>query len=118
MSKAQDISRDRALLERLVAVLPGGGASVRLGSMFGWPAAYVGKKLAFCVQGTVVGIKVPAEDATRLINAGQALPFRPYGKPPMKEWVEMGVVGDDVSAIVPVLQTSVAFLAGQPMGND
>jgi len=109
MSKAP--VADRQSLELLVASLPEEvQGQLRMGSMFGWPAAYVGKKLAFCVKDDKVGIKVSEDVATQLINSGTAIPFRPYGKPPMREWVEMTISGD-VSRMIPVLTASVDFLA-------
>lgn len=55
--------------------------------MFGHPAYYVGGRLFACIMGDGVGIKVPAALAAQLVAGGTAIPFQPYGKPPMREWI-------------------------------
>ncbi|MFZ4809276.1 MAG: hypothetical protein ACOYLQ_18645 [Hyphomicrobiaceae bacterium] len=104
---ASKTSEDRALVERLVAILSTETDGLRTGTMFGWSAAYAGRKLAFCVRGSIIGMKLPAAEAQRLILASEAAPFRPYGKPPMREWVEVPVDPDDLSPLLPLLRQSV-----------
>lgn len=62
---------------------------VREGRMFGHPAFYVGKKMFACLYGDGVGLKLPAHEVTRLLKEAHALPFQPYGKPKMREWVQL-----------------------------
>jgi len=104
---ASKTSEDRALVERLVAILSTETDGLRTGTMFGWSAAYAGRKLSFCVRASIVGMKLPAAQVQRLIAVGEAAPFRPYGKPPMREWVEVTVDPDDLSGLLPLLRQSV-----------
>ena len=39
-----------------------------------------------CVYGDQVGLKLPAARVEELLRSGY-VPFRPIGKPPMREWV-------------------------------
>jgi TfoX/Sxy family transcriptional regulator of competence genes len=64
-------------------------ADVREGSMFGYPAFYVGRRLFACLYEGGVGLKVPERLATYLVQRGHAIPFRPYGKPKMREWIQI-----------------------------
>ena len=59
---------DRALFDALVAHMRVTEPELRIGSMFGCPAAFLGRRLAFCVFGAAVGVKVPAVEAARLIE--------------------------------------------------
>jgi hypothetical protein len=77
--------------------------SVHEGAMFGCPAAFIGSHLAFCVYGSGIGIKLPAEKAQQLVNAGRAFAFQPYGRSAMREWVEVRITQDRVAELAPVL---------------
>jgi len=109
-----DASEERALLERLVGILAAEFDDVRAGTMFGWPAAYTGRRLAFCIRASVIGVKLPEAEARRLIAAGEAAPFLPHGKPPMREWVEVPVDPEDLSGVLPLLSRSVRHVGGAP----
>jgi len=62
---------------------------VRRGAMFGCPAIYGGKKMAVCVYGAAVALKIPQDWATKAKAEGRARAFQPYGRPPMREWIEV-----------------------------
>lgn len=62
---------------------------LRTGAMFGCPAAYIGGKLAFCVYGDNLAVKLPEAEAARLLSSGLAAPFQPFGRPAMRAWVEL-----------------------------
>ncbi len=64
-----------------------GWTEVRLGKMFGFPAYYCGRSLFACVYGDGLGLKLPENTAARLKRLPGIEPFRPYGKPEMREWV-------------------------------
>lgn len=69
---------------------------VRAGKMFGFPAYYVGKKLCICLYEDGVGIKLPASSVARLLESDpNAIPFRPLGKPKMREWVQINLADSE-----------------------
>jgi hypothetical protein len=81
--------KHKAVLDDLLLGLP----HVRAGRMFGFPAYYVGKKLCICLYEEGVGIKLPEKSATKLLEIDpNAMPFRPLGKPKMREWVQINLV--------------------------
>ncbi|MFN2461169.1 MAG: hypothetical protein ABR591_10840 [Candidatus Velthaea sp.] len=51
--------------------------AVRRGAMFGCPAAFVGRKMAFCVYRGSVGAKVRESVATALRGRGVVQYFQP-----------------------------------------
>lgn len=60
--------------------------------MFGYPAYYVGKKLAICHFEQGVGIKLPSEKAQQLLNHDpNVIPFQPHGRRKMREWVQINL---------------------------
>jgi len=65
---------------------------VRPGKMFGFPAYYAGKKLCICLYEQGVGIKLPEETANALLETDRnVVPFQPFGKPKMREWVQINL---------------------------
>ncbi len=62
---------------------------VREGRMFGYPAFFVGRRMFACIYGDGVGLKVPLTLVARLIECGEAIAFRPHGKPTMREWIQI-----------------------------
>lgn len=73
------------VLARLLAKRP----EVTQGKMFGFPAFYTAGKLFACVYGEGVGLKLPEEVILSLDDKPHITPFRPYGKPKMKEWIQI-----------------------------
>lgn len=100
---------DRALYEELLATLRLIEPHVRTGSMFGCPAVYCGRKLAACVHGTAVGMRVPASTAAQALKRGQAVPFQPHGMAPMKEWIQID--GSALPEATDLLAAAVSFAA-------
>jgi hypothetical protein len=82
---------------------------IRVGAMFGCPAAFVGRRMAFCVYGKAVAAKLPQAEAARLMAAGDATAFRPFGRPPMKEWVELQAEPGDAPRLAPVLAIALRY---------
>jgi hypothetical protein len=69
-----------------------GDPHIRPGKMFGYPAYYVGRKLCLCLYEDGVGIKVPAQIASQLLETDtNAVPFQPLGRPRMKEWAQINL---------------------------
>jgi hypothetical protein len=60
---------------------------VRRGSMFGFPAFFVERRMFACICGDEVGVKLPEMRVRRILESKQARPFRPYGKPAMRQWL-------------------------------
>jgi hypothetical protein len=109
MAPPEELIHNRALCETLLAEMRGVAPDLRSGSMFGCPAAYIGKRMAFCVYGDVVGVKLPAAAAAQLMASGRAAAFRPYGRVPMKEWVELRATDATSAAAAPILAVAIAY---------
>lgn len=104
-------THDRALFVALHARLAAEAPGLRAGSMFGCPAAFLDGRMAFCVFRTQVGVKVPAELAAGLVAQGLAQPFRPFGRPPMREWISVVARADDQEPVLPILRAALAHAA-------
>lgn len=83
----QKAKPDPALLERVEALM--GEYPVYRRPMFGVVSWFVEANAAMlgCVWGDALNIRVGAEDARALIDAGKATPFDPMGGRPMREYV-------------------------------
>lgn len=103
------MEHDRELFAWVVSHVRELVPELRTGAMFGCPAVYVGGKLAFCVYGFGIGVKLPEAEAARLVSSGLAAPFRPFGKPAMKAWVLLPGEAD-IRDLLPVLLASVEVL--------
>ena len=86
---AEPVVHDKHLFEQLLAVARRIDPEIRSGSMFGCPAVYRGRKMATCVYGTEIGMRVPRDVALESVTSGRTMPFQPYGKPAMKEWIKL-----------------------------
>ncbi len=62
---------------------------VTRGKMFGFPAFYTAGKLFACMYGEGVGLKLPEDMVRQLEGKPGITPFRPYGKPKMREWIHI-----------------------------
>jgi hypothetical protein len=76
--------------------------------MFGCPAAFVGKKLAFCVYGAEIGAKVPEANASTWLASGAAASFTPYGKKKMREWIALSATVEE-RMLADVLAAALAY---------
>jgi hypothetical protein len=85
---------------------------LRPGKMFGLPAWYVGKKLCVCLYEEGVCIKLPLKTVSRLLETdSQFIPFQPYGKAVMREWVQLNLLAaEDYRAYGTVFDEAVQFL--------
>jgi len=75
----------KAVLDAILLKMPG----VVAGTMFGYPAYYVNKKLFACLYEEGAGIKVPAKVAESLVGKKNITRFQPKGRKPMKEWIQI-----------------------------
>lgn len=116
-ASANKPNHDRALFDGLVAKMRGVEPELRVGVMFGCPAAFVGRRLAFCVFDKGIGAKVPAQDAARLIAEGEATPFRPYGKPAMKEWIELAATSANTGEVARLLTVALRYAKSGAAGT-
>jgi hypothetical protein len=91
------ITRLDALYEHARTIEP----KVTRGAMFGRPAIFVGRKMAACVFGNEVALKIPAELADTIIASRRATRFTAYGKPKMCEWVSRCLSPKAVSMVFP-----------------
>jgi hypothetical protein len=105
-------AHDRALFGVLVQEARAIEPEIRVGAMFGCPAAFVGRRMAFCVYGDVVGARIPQDEAVRLIAAGGAAAFRPYGRPAGKQWVELRPQPGRAHEIAPILGLALRHARG------
>lgn len=104
---APPTTHDRALFETLLAEARLRNPEVRSGAMFGSPALFLGRRMVGCVFGPNIGLKLPAAAVASAIAAGTASAFRPYGKPAMREWLE--IPGTSLSANLALLDLALKF---------
>jgi hypothetical protein len=92
-----------------------GHPHVRSGKMFGFPAYYAGKRLCICLHEQGVGVKLPEPSAAKLLETDQnIIPFRPMGKPKMREWVQINLNrSEDYRQYAPVFEESIRHLLAQ-----
>jgi hypothetical protein len=107
--KAGRNTHDTALFEVLLAESRQLDQGVREGRMFGCPAVYHGRKMAACVYGEQIGLRVPEAIAADSIRAGRATAFRPYGKPAMREWIQINPRHSKLAAYRDLLGAAIAF---------
>ena len=82
MKDVPRLLHDRGLFDVAFAHVRDIDPSVHEGAMFGCPAAFVGAHMAFCVYGSGIGIKLPAERAAALVRMGRAFAFSPTDAQP------------------------------------
>lgn len=75
----------KKILDALLLGMPG----VVAGKMFGYAAYYANGKLFACIYGEGVGVKLPEALASKLLARKHIVPFRPLGKPKMREWIQI-----------------------------
>jgi hypothetical protein len=65
-------------------------AGVEGGEMSGFTAYFVNKKMFACINGSGVGVRLPALTAANLqFSNANAAPFQPNGRPSSREWVQL-----------------------------
>ena len=108
MLKPSVESGHKAILDSLLLNMP----SVVEGKMFGYAAYYVNGKLFACIYGEGVGVKVPEAVARKLLSERHVVPFRPLGKPKMREWIQLNHARSaDYRKDINIFRTSVEFVS-------
>lgn len=111
VSKPTFAASHKATLDALLLTMPG----VAEGKMFGYPAYYVNGRLFACIYGEGVGVKVPEPVARQLVAKRHVVPFRPFGKPPMREWIQLNRDRSaDYHKDLGILRASVEFVSRLP----
>ena len=66
-----------------------------------------------------VGIKLPAAEVAALLRDDHhAAPFQPFGKPKMREWVQIDLAdAQEYRTYLPVFEASIRFIADQQEGS-
>ena len=92
-----------------------GHPAIRAGKMFGFPAYYADRKLCICLYEQGVGVKVPAQTAARLLKEDKnVIPFQPYGKRKMREWIQINLSrSSDYRMYQSVFEESIAHVLAQ-----
>jgi hypothetical protein len=83
--------------------------------MFGFLAYYAGDNLSICLYEQGVAIKLPEQSAAKLLETDRnTVPFRPMGKPRMREWVQINLSRSaDYRKYKTVLEASIRYLLVQ-----
>lgn len=84
--------------------------AIREGTVFGYPAIFIGRHVVLCVYGSGIGIRLPPDYARRLVESGDAFYFQPYGRSVMREWVEIRVARELVDQLTPVFIEAIRFV--------
>ena len=97
----------KAILDSLLLNM----SNVAEGKMFGCSAYFANGRLFACIFGDGVGVKVPEEIAGKLLAERRVVPFRPHGKPKMREWIQINRAKPaDYRKDMDILRTSVRFV--------
>jgi hypothetical protein len=100
---------DQVLFQELKTLALSCAPDLREGRMFGCPAIYVGRKMACCVLGSDVGLRVPAAMADAARASGRARAFTPYGKRPMREWIALDLPPKGLHAAADLIEGAIEF---------
>ncbi len=85
---------------------------VQLRPMFGCPAFFSAGRMFACVVDDDVGLKLPASRVEALLDQPGFTHFTPYGKPPMRQWVQLNL-GTGLAPIAgPLVREALAFVTG------
>jgi hypothetical protein len=100
--------KHKEVLDSVLLQMPG----VVAGTMFGYPAYYINKKLFACLYEEGVGIKVPEKVADSLVGQKGIIRFLPKGRKPMKEWIQINHErSEDYRMEEEILKISVEYVA-------
>lgn len=107
--RSHRLTHDQALFDAVLTRAASFNPAIRRGTMFGSPAIYVGRRMAICVYGTELGLRVPETLARRSIEDGRATPFQPHGKAPMREWIALDVGLNALKGYDDLLRAALTF---------
>ncbi|MEI6840335.1 MAG: hypothetical protein WCK53_03650 [Methanomicrobiales archaeon] len=98
----------KEVLDSLLLQIPG----VIAGTMFGYPAYYIDRKLFACVYGEGIGIKIPGKIADSLVGREGIVRFQPMGRKPMKEWIQVNRErSEDLRKDLEILMVSIEYVS-------
>ncbi|MBK8018370.1 MAG: hypothetical protein IPK20_17705 [Betaproteobacteria bacterium] len=100
-----DTALFRALMESCRAIDP----QVRAGIMFGCPGVFHGRRMAACVYGEAIALRIPQEAAQGAIDGDRAVRFQPGGRPPMREWIALSCPADALGSVEDLLAVAVRY---------
>ncbi len=106
---SRSIEHDKQLFDALLAAARTIDPAIRGGYMFGCPAIFYGHKMAACVFGDKISLKLPAALADATLASGRAVPFAPYGRAVMREWIMAGPSIDRLDTIRDLIAAAVAY---------
>lgn len=81
-------------------------------TMFGVPAFFVDGRLFCCVWGDGVGLRLPMEQATTVVGADALGPFKPFGRAPMRGWVQRNGGSEGLSQDRTLILSAVEHVRG------
>jgi TfoX/Sxy family transcriptional regulator of competence genes len=114
-AQESSVTHDHELFGEFLAAAKLRNPEVRAGSMFGSPALFLGRRMIGCVFGNNIGLKVPETVASAALTDGLTRPFRPYGKPAMREWIEFD--GSSLSRHLKLIEKAIRFAASEPQAG-
>ena len=110
MSSAMFNPTHKEVLDALLLQIPG----VVGGTMFGYPAYYINRKLFACIYEEGVGIKVPEKVAESLVGRKGIIRFQPKGRKPMKEWIQINRErSEDYQRDQEILKISIEYVSSE-----
>lgn len=113
---AEAAVHDMALYDAMRALAVAQTPDIRDGRMFGAPAVYIGRRMAACVLGAEVGLRVPADIAAAACRSGRARPFTPYGKRPMREGIALDMAPDKLADASDLVAAAICFARANNAG--
>jgi len=102
-------AHDMALYSALRALALAASPGLREGRMFGCPAIFIGRRMAACVLGAEIGLRIPEDLAEAARAAGRARAFTPYGKPPMREWIALDLTPETLPVAADLIVAAMEF---------
>ena len=108
------LDHDRQLFESLLAEARRLRPEIRAGLMFGCTALYLARRMVACVYGQAIGLKLPAGTANLNLDAGRVTAFRPYGKPAMREWIQIEGGAAALGTCLDLLTAALDFATAKP----
>ena len=110
MSPALFNPTHKEVLDDVLLGIPG----VVGGTMFGFPAYYINRKLFTCIYEEGVGIKVPEKVAESLVGRKGIIRFQPKGRKPMKEWIQINRErSEDYQRDQEILKISIEYVSSE-----
>ena len=102
------------VIRKLLKPSPG----IREGKMFGYPAFFKDGRMFACVYGEGIGIKLPLGEVAAQLLLPHVIPFQPYGRSKMREWVQINrLLSEEYAQDMEILRRSMWYVAGAGSGD-